>query len=114
MSKLAQVMATEEGYFVTGSLPQRRNNPLDLRHSPHASHDGEGPNDIGNIDTPEDGWLDADEQLQKYAARGLTVAQMVAILAPPSENNTAQYIDYVCKTLPCAPEMLVRDALQIT
>lgn len=106
-------MAREEGYYVAGSIPNRRNNPLDLRHSPHSSHDGEGPDDIGDIDTPADGWADADEQLQKYADRKLTVEQMINILAPPTENDTNQYVSYVCANLPCSPNTSVAEALQI-
>ena len=113
MSKLAHVMAAEEGDNVIGSIPQRRNNPLDLRHSPHSSHTGEGPDDIGIIDTPEDGWADAERQLRIYASRGLTVAQMIAVLAPSTENNTSQYIDYVCANMPCSPDTLVSDALAL-
>lgn len=114
MSKLADVMANYEGFNVAGSVPQRDNNPLDLRHSPHSSHAGEGPNDIGEIDTPEDGWADADTQLNKWAGRGLTIAQMMAVDAPTTENDTSAYLAYICAQMPCAPDTLVSDALKIT
>jgi cellulase/cellobiase CelA1 len=112
MSKLARVMAQEEGDNVLGSVPNRDHNPLDLRHSPHSSHAGEGPNDIGIIDNDADGWADAERQLQLYASRGMTLQQMVETLAPPTENNTQQYIDFVCAGMGLPPTATVAEALQ--
>jgi hypothetical protein len=111
MSKLARVMAQEEGFYVVGSVPSRDHNPLDLRHSNHSSHAGEGPNDIGVIDNDVDGWADAERQLQLYASRGLTLQQMVETLAPPSENNTQQYLDFVCQGMGLPPTATVTEAL---
>lgn len=113
MSKLARVMAQEEGFYVAGSVPNRDHNPLDLRHSNHSSHAGEGPNDIGIIDNDADGWADAERQLQLYASRGMTLAQMVYTLAPPSENDTEQYLDFVCKGMGLPETTSVADALKI-
>jgi hypothetical protein len=107
-------MANYEGFNVPGSVPQRDNNPLDLRHSPNSSHEGEGPNDIGEIPTPQLGWADAEGQLAKWAARGLTLAQMMAIDAPTTENDTAAYLAYICQAMPCTPDMRVSDILKIT
>jgi hypothetical protein len=112
MSKLARVMAMEEGFYVQGSVPNRDHNPLDLRHSGHSSHAGEGPNDIGIIDNDADGWADADEQLQKYAARNMTLRQMVYTLAPPSENNSEQYLKFVCDGMGLPDSTPVAIALQ--
>lgn len=113
MSKLARVMAQEEGFSVMGSVPNRDHNPLDLRHSPHSSHEGEGSNDIGIIDTDADGWADAERQLQLYASRGMTLQQMVYTLAPPTENNSEQYLAYVCGQMGLPETASVADALKI-
>jgi hypothetical protein len=112
MSKLARVMAQEEGEYVPGSVPNRDHNPLDLRHSPHSSHAGEGPNDIGIIDNDADGWADAERQLERYASRGMTLQQMIETLAPPAENNTQQYLDFVCQQMGLPPTATVTEALQ--
>jgi len=111
-------MATEEGFGKinpdgTLTVPTRDNNPLDLRHSPHASHAGEGPNDIGIIDTIQDGWADAERQLQIYAQRGMTLQSMIAIFAPPAENNTSAYLEFVCNGLGMPPDTPVAQALTI-
>lgn len=114
MSKLADVMANYEGFNVAGSVPQRDNNPLDLRHSPNSSHEGEGPNDIGEILNAALGWADAERQLNLWAGRGLTMAQMMAVDAPTTENDTSAYLAYICAQMPCTPDTLVSDALKIT
>jgi hypothetical protein len=117
-TRLAQLMSTEEGFGKlnpdgTWTVPTRDNNPLDLRHSPHSSHAGEGPNDIGIIDTIEDGWADAERQLQIYAERGMTLQSMIAIFAPPNENNTSAYLEFVCNGLGMPPGTPVAQALTI-
>jgi hypothetical protein len=112
MSKLARVMAMEEGFYVAGSIPNRDRNPLDLRHAPNASHEGEGSNDIGIEPTVEAGWADADRQLQLYAARHMTLRQMVYTLAPPEENNSEQYLKFVCDGMGLPDSTPVAVALQ--
>jgi hypothetical protein len=114
MSKLAQLIATEEGFNVPGSVPNRDNNPGDLRHSPHSFHAPGDPDGIGVIDNAADGWADLNRQLQLYADRGLTLEQAIYEFAPPSENNSAEYLAFVCSGLKCDPQMLVSDALKIT
>lgn len=112
MSKLAHLIAQEEGYGIAGALPTRDNNPGDLRHSPHSFHSGD-PNAIGQIPTAAEGWADLERQLARYAARGMTLEQAIYEFAPPSENNSAAYLAFVCAGLGCVPGTLVGDALQI-
>jgi hypothetical protein len=112
MSKLAQLIANEEGFGIPGALPTRDNNPGDLRHSPHSFHSGD-PNAIGQIDTVADGWADLERQLQLYGERGLTLRQAIYEFAPPSENNSEQYLNYVCQGLNVQPDILVTDALKV-
>ena len=111
-SKLASLIAQEEGYGIPGALPTRDNNPGDLRHSPHSFHTGD-PNAIGQIDNPQDGWADLQRQLQLFADRGLTLEQAIYEFAPPTENNSARYLQYVCDGLGCTPDMTVAQALLI-
>ena len=113
VSLLADAIAHREGYGKPGAVPTRDNNPGDLRHSPHASHTGEGPNDIGIIDTPADGWADLERQLRLYADRGLTIADAIGQFAPPNENDTEDYLVFVCHYCGCAPTDLVSDVLGV-
>ena len=110
-SKLAELIAKREGFGIPGAVPTRRNNPGDLRHSPHSSHEGIGPNDIGIIDTVEHGWEDLERQIRLYAQRGYTLRKMIEAWAPPSENETEAYIKFVCDGLGKSPDTLVKDAL---
>ena len=90
-TKLAVLISREEGFFTSGTLPNRNHNPGDLRHSPHSEHPGD-PNAIGVIDSDADGWSDLERQLQLDAARGMTLQQAIYSWAPPTENNTVQYL----------------------
>lgn len=113
MSKLAKLIAQEEGFGIANAVPTRDNNPGDLRHSPHSSHDGEGSNDIGIIDTPDDGWTDLERQLQLYADRGITLREAIYAFAPPTENNSEQYLNFICNGLGLTPDATVAEALKI-
>lgn len=109
MSKLAEAIAHEEGFYVDGSLPERSNNPGDLEHAPGEAHTTSSP--IGSFRDPADGWAALEAQLAKFAERGLTIAQMIDIYAPASENDTAAYLAYVCQYVGCNPQTLVSDVL---
>jgi hypothetical protein len=112
MSKLARLIAQEEGYGIPGDIPTRDNNPGDLRHSPHSFHPADAPDAIGQIDTAADGWADLERQLQLYAQRGLTLQQAIYEFAPPEENDSAQYLKYVCDGLGLPATATVTEALQ--
>ena len=112
-TKLAQLIARMEGFGLPSAIPTVRHNPGDLRHSPHSSHQGIGPNDIGIIDTDKHGWEDLERQLQLYADRGMTVREMVSAYAPPVENVTENYLEYICHFLPCEPLASVQSVLAI-
>ena len=96
MTLLARLVAKEEGFGVPGAIPTVRHNPGDLRHSPHSTHAPGDPEGIGTIDTDDHGWEDLERQLRLDAARGLTLAQFVEKYAPPAENNSKQYLAYLC------------------
>jgi len=112
-TRLAQLVSREEGFGIPGSIPTRRNNPGDLRHAPHTSHEGIGPNDIGEEPTVDDGWDDLERQLRLYAERGMTIRAMVEAYAPSNENNTEQYLEFLCDALAVTPETPVSVALEI-
>jgi hypothetical protein len=106
MTKLAQLIAREEGFFRSGTLPARNHNPGDLRHSPHSQHPG-APNAIGVIDSDADGWADLERQLvidshklvsidpvtqAAVPAHYMTLRDAIYSWAPPSENDSAKYL----------------------
>ena len=69
-SKLALAIAHQEGYFIPGSLPNRNNNPGDLRHAHGENHPG-NPDAVGDYPTATLGWDALQRQLGLYAERGL-------------------------------------------
>lgn len=115
MTRLAFLISKNEGFYVPGSLPQRNNNPGDLRHSPHSTHLPNDPDGIGIIDTVADGWADLERQLQLYADRGLTLKEAIYEFAPPTENNTAQYLQFVTNGFngQVSPDTTLAQVLQI-
>lgn len=113
MSKLAELIAQQEGYGIPGAVPTRDNNPGDLRHAPNASHEGEGPNDIGIEPTSALGWADLERQLDLYAQRGLTLQEAIYAFAPPTENDSAAYLQFVCNGLGLPPTATVAQALEV-
>jgi len=112
-TRAAQVWAHNEGFGIVGSIPTLRHNPGDLRHSPHSSHVGEDVNDIGIIDTDNDGWADLERQLQLYADRGMTIQEAGETYWPAPENPTETCIKTVCEWLGLGPQVKMSIALMI-
>jgi hypothetical protein len=115
MTRLAQLVAKEEGFGRAGVLPTVDNNPGDLRHSPHSSHAGEDPNAIGKIDTAADGWADLERQLRIDADRGLTLQQAIYEWAPLGDggNNPGKYLSDICNGLQMPANSKLVDVLKI-
>lgn len=114
MSKLAELIAKEEGFGLPGTIPTRGHNPGDLRHAPGESHPEGSPNSVGSFVDDTAGWAALERQLQLYAGRNLTLRECIAIYAPPVENDSERYLKFVCEGLECSPDILVSEALKIT
>jgi DNA-binding Xre family transcriptional regulator len=109
-TRLAQLIARQEGFGIPGAKPTRDHNPGDLEHAPHIeAWDGK----IGIEPSDDAGWADLERQIQLYASRGMTIQHMIEIYAPPSENATESYLDFICKGLGCEPGDSVADVSQI-
>lgn len=111
MSKLARLIAQEEGFGIPGSVPTTHHNPGDLEHSPHSEHVAGDP--IGRIDTDADGWADLERQLQLFADHSMTLRAAIYTYAPPAENDSERYLNFVCAGLGCSPDTPVAEALKI-
>lgn len=113
-SRLAQLIAKQEGFGVPGAIPTLRNNPGDLRHGPNASHLPGAPNDVGWYVSVDLGWADLERQLKLYAGRGLTLEQAIYEFAPPSDgNDSLEYLNFVCTGLGLGPSVSVMIALEV-
>lgn len=92
---LASAIATQEGFFKTGSRPERNNNPGDLRAAPWLQHP-----------VIEDHfWLASSRaagvaglyhQIALCIARGESLRQLISIWAPEADHNdTTAYLKNV-------------------
>ena len=90
--RLVCSFCTAEGAFATGSLPNRDNNPGDLRLAPWVQH----PHIAGGFWHPDslvEGIAGLYHQLALDIARGWTLRQVVYSYAPPTDgNNSANYL----------------------
>ena len=96
------------------NIPQKCNNPVNIMI---AAPVGEAtgvfrPRDDMHIGyaqfpTPQAGWRAAHRQYDSDVKRGLTIRQYIFKFAPPNENNTNAYLDFVCKEMRVAPDALL-------
>ena len=93
---LACAIGTEEGVFAPGSLPMRNNNPGDLRFAGQLNA-VEGESGFAVFSSMPAGVVGLYRQLLAQVAEGQTVRQIIAQWAPPTENNTSQYLANVLK-----------------
>lgn len=98
---LACAIATQEGYFDAGTIPQFRRNPGDLRFAgqsgarrPMGVPQG-NPEPIAVFASNALGVNALHRQLRAQIAEGQTVRQIIAQWAPPNENNTSAYLQDV-------------------
>lgn len=92
IGKLASAIATAEGYFVSGSLPARNNNPGDLRAAPWLPN----PKIVNNFVvflSPGAGMAGLYHQIALDIARGASLRSLIQKWAPPTENNTQNYLN---------------------
>lgn len=114
VSRCAALFGLKEGWGIAGDVPTRNNNPGDLRHAPGAQHEPGDPDGIGHFESPEEGWNALTRQLLLYAQRDkLTLEQAVYRFAPPSENRTADYLQFICQRLPGPASMTMWEALNV-
>jgi len=92
----------------TSRLASVNNNPGNLRF---ASQPGatKGEGGFAKFETPEAGVKALENQIKLDASRGLTLSAFINKYAPPSENNTTQYISQIVAMLGVKPDTPVKD-----
>ena len=91
------------------NLPQRNNNPLNLRWAGQREATGKDSKGFAIFPTPEAGWRSAFKQIALDKTRGLSVRGFINKFAPPNENDTQRYLEVVCKQLNVEPELPLID-----
>jgi len=96
---IANAIATAEGFFVNGALPQRNNNPGDLRSAPWLQHPVVAA-DFWHAPSVGAGVAGLLHQIALDVARGQSLRQLIYSWAPPSDgNNTANYLNETVRRL---------------
>lgn len=95
---LATLIARMEGWLVPGSLSQINNNPGNLRYVGQAGATGSYQG-YATFSTPKAGWAALERQLRLDAAAGDTVETFINSYAPPSENDTGNYLRFLVSGL---------------
>lgn len=90
---LAQGIATFEGFFKPGTLAQRNNNPGNLRAG--VGQIGTDPNGYAIFPDVQTGWNALYNQISLDAGRGATLESFLYKYAPPSENDTQNYLNFL-------------------
>jgi hypothetical protein len=88
------------------NIPQKCNNPVNLMLGKPVGECVEIYNKNVNtglgycvFKSPMAGWRAAHRQIATDQARKLTISQFIFKFAPPNENNTNAYLDFVCQEL---------------
>ena len=134
MLTILQAMAREEGWGVLGARPTRNNNPLNLIYCPEAIEFGAIDNQDGMSVFPDAAtgmtaarrWLSVPAKWAYdailYAHEpvpgrkliggylGATLAEVIYRFAPPTENNSAEYLITVCQLTGYLPSTILSES----
>lgn len=93
---LMDAIAQMEGYNTPGTIAQRNNNPGNLRYAPTQSgSESTVSGTYATFATAEDGWNALQSYIETQMAAGVTLRQFIYTYAPPSENNTSDYLNWL-------------------
>ena len=102
MATLRELIANMEGWNKPNTLARRNNNPGNLRSG--SGQVGTDANGFAIFPNEETGWAALDRQIALDANRGHTLSSFLNKYAPPSENDTTNYLDYVSSNLGVDPD----------
>jgi len=115
---LIEAIARIEGFYIPNSRPQRNNNPGDLEYGAFAKLHGADRIEEGtphprfaHFPTAEMGFAALHALLTTTGYYTLTIEQAINKYAPPSENNTTNYVQFVCEKVGCKPTDTVQEVL---
>jgi hypothetical protein len=80
---------------------QKNNNPCNLRFAGQVEATGPDDEHFAIFKDAPAGFRAAHAQIKLDQERGKTVGQFIAKYAPPNENNTSQYLEFVCDQMAC-------------
>lgn len=83
---------------------QRNNNPVNLRYTQQRDSIGHDDANFAVFKNAPAGWRAAHRQIGYDVKRELTIRQFIHKFAPPVENDTEAYLNFVCKELHVAKD----------
>lgn len=89
---------------IRSRLAHANNNPGNLRYVPSQLNAQPGEGGFAHFDTPEDGLKALIRQIKLDQSRGYTLEEFIHKYAPPIENNTGHYIEYMTKVTGAAQD----------
>jgi len=110
IQELMNSIAQMEGFNTPGTIAQRYNNPGNLRYAP--TQNGSASTASGTFATfatPEDGWAALQSYIEGKAASGMDLRNFIYMYAPPTENNTSNYLNFVSGQLGASPDSSLAD-----
>ena len=114
IESIASAIATQEGFWVSGSIPQTFNNPGDLRAAPWLAAP-QVVNGYVKFDSPAQGIAGLFHQIALDVARGWTLRQLIEKWAPPIDsNNTEKYLSNVMAWTNLPADQPLQELLEIT
>jgi hypothetical protein len=104
MNSIAQM----EGFNVSGSVSARNNNPGNLRYAPTQIGSEQTVNGtFATFATAQDGWNALADYINSNS--GLTLRDFTYKYAPPTENQTSNYLNFLTSKLGVSADATVGD-----
>jgi len=88
---------------------QKNNNPGNIKFSKQKEATGKDDKGFAIFPDAPAGFRALHDQITLYRQRTMTVGQVINAYAPSSENNTDNYLNFVCTQLRCKPDTLVME-----
>ena len=96
VQQLANSIAQMEGFNTPGTIANRYNNPGNLRYATTQTGTADTVNGkFATFATAADGWQALYDYIQSKANSGTTLRDFIYTYAPPTENDTSSYLNYL-------------------
>ena len=110
---IAAAISRMEGYDVLGSLARRNNNPGNLRWAKTQARTVlTASGKFAAFNSALEGWQALYDYILDKAQDGLTLRAFVSLYAPPTENNTELYLDFMARQLNASPDETLTNILE--
>jgi len=111
---IASAIATQEGFYSLNSVASRNHNPGNLRDAPWLGNTRpKDKNGFVTFASESEGVAGMYHQIALDIARGDTLRQLISKWAPPSENDTGNYLEETIRRTSLQPDVPLKNYLEI-